>query len=80
LAGRTPWEALGELGERVGVQELRDLAGSLEFLEFLGRERRWPEREEFLIADLKGHRRRTMASSMAGLKGTVDSSMGNWTA
>jgi len=29
LAGRTPWEALGELGERVGVQELRDLAGSL---------------------------------------------------
>jgi len=29
LAGQTPWEALGELGDRVGVQELRDLAGSL---------------------------------------------------
>jgi tight adherence protein C len=29
VAGQTPWEALGELGERVGVRELTDLAGSL---------------------------------------------------
>jgi tight adherence protein C len=28
-AGVTPWQALGELGERAAVQELRDLAGSL---------------------------------------------------
>jgi tight adherence protein C len=29
LSGQTPWEALGELGERIGVPELSDLAGSL---------------------------------------------------
>lgn len=29
LAGQTPWEALGELGERIGVPELADLAGAL---------------------------------------------------
>jgi hypothetical protein len=29
IAGRTPWEALGDLGERIGVAELVDLANSL---------------------------------------------------
>src|SRR5262249_5810861 len=29
LAGRTPWEALGELGDEIGLDELRDLAGAL---------------------------------------------------
>jgi Flp pilus assembly protein TadB len=28
-AGITPWEALGDLGERTGMQELRDLGGAL---------------------------------------------------
>ena len=29
LFGTTPWAALGELGEQVGVEELRDLSGAL---------------------------------------------------
>ncbi len=29
LIGLTPWEALGRLGEEIGVDELRDLAGAL---------------------------------------------------
>jgi tight adherence protein C len=29
LRGTTPWAALGELGEQVGVEELRDLSGAL---------------------------------------------------
>ncbi len=29
LVGRTPWQALGELGEEVDVEELRDLAAAL---------------------------------------------------
>ncbi len=29
LAGRTPWDALGQLGDEIGVEELRDLAGAL---------------------------------------------------
>jgi Flp pilus assembly protein TadB len=29
LAGRTPWVALGELGDLIGLDELRDLAGAL---------------------------------------------------
>jgi tight adherence protein C len=29
LVGRTPWEALGGLGDEIGVEELRDLAGAL---------------------------------------------------
>jgi Flp pilus assembly protein TadB len=29
LTGRTPWEALGELGDEIGLDELRDLAGAL---------------------------------------------------
>jgi Flp pilus assembly protein TadB len=29
LAGQTPWEALGRLGDEIGLHELRDLAGAL---------------------------------------------------
>ena len=29
LLGNTPWQALGELGDELGVEELRDLAGAL---------------------------------------------------
>lgn len=29
LLGHTPWQALGELGEEIGLEELRDLAGAL---------------------------------------------------
>jgi Flp pilus assembly protein TadB len=29
LAGTTPWRALGELGDEIGLDELRDLAGAL---------------------------------------------------
>jgi hypothetical protein len=29
LLGETPWDALGRLGDDVGVDELRDLAGAL---------------------------------------------------
>ncbi len=29
LSSRTPWQALGELGDRIGVPELRDLSGAL---------------------------------------------------
>lgn len=29
MRGRTPWEALGQLGEEVGIDEMRDLAGAL---------------------------------------------------
>lgn len=29
LVGKTPWQALGELGDEVGLDELRDLAGAL---------------------------------------------------
>jgi Flp pilus assembly protein TadB len=29
VAGRTPWQALGDLGERIGVAELEDLAAAL---------------------------------------------------
>jgi Flp pilus assembly protein TadB len=29
LAGKTPWQALGELGDDIGLDELRDLAGAL---------------------------------------------------
>ncbi len=29
LLGNTPWQALGDLGEEIGLEELRDLAGAL---------------------------------------------------
>lgn len=29
LLGETPWQALGELGDEIGLEELRDLAGAL---------------------------------------------------
>jgi Flp pilus assembly protein TadB len=29
ITGRTPWQALGDLGEEIGVDELRDLSGAL---------------------------------------------------
>ena len=29
LMGQTPWQALGDLGDELGVEELRDLAGAL---------------------------------------------------
>jgi tight adherence protein C len=69
LAGHTPWQALGELGERVGVQELRDLAGSLTLVGDHGAKIR-----DSLAARASTLRRRQLADA-EGQAGEADQSM-----
>ena len=45
LIGITPWQALGQLGEELGVEELRDLSAALGLVADDGRQgprARWP--------------------------------------
>jgi tight adherence protein C len=69
LAGHTPWQALGELGERIGVPELRELAGSLTLVGDHGARIR-----DSLAARASTLRRRQLADA-EGQAGEADQSM-----